>query len=148
MAHTYGWYGEALVHSLKANLNLPTDTIKMSLHGNSYTPDMDNDDYHNDATDEITGTGYTAGGATLANVAVTHDDTNDRAELDFDDPSWGSGATLTNVKYGVVYKDRGGAATADELVGLLTFDALQSVSNATFTIQNDAEGALAINRSA
>lgn len=148
MAHTFAWYGEGLAHALKGDLDCVTDTLKMSLHTSTYTPSQDNDDYHNDATNEITGTGYTAGGVTLASKAVVHDDTNNRVELDFDNPSWGPGATLSGVKYGVVYKSRGGAATADELAGYLTFDADQSVSNATFTIEINAEGALAINDNA
>jgi hypothetical protein len=148
MAHTFGWLGEGLAHFLKGDIDAVNDTLKASAHLAADTIDTDNDDYHDDATNEIAGTGYTAGGVTLANVAITHDDTNDRVEMDFDNPSWGPGATLTDVDHLRLYKDRGGAASADEMFGHLTFDAAQSVSNATFTVEIDAEGALAINDSA
>lgn len=53
-------------------VDLDTDTIKCALTTSSYSPNFDTHDFFNDVTNEITGTGYTAGGATLASVAVTY----------------------------------------------------------------------------
>jgi hypothetical protein len=47
-----------------------TDTIKCALTTSTYTVDIDTHDFFNDVTNEITGTGYTAGGATLASTAL------------------------------------------------------------------------------
>ena len=39
------------------------DTIKVMLVTSAYTPDQDAHDFKDDITNEISGTGYTAGGA-------------------------------------------------------------------------------------
>jgi len=47
-------------------------TFKLALVSSSYTPDLDNHDYFNDITNELsTANGYTAGGATLTSVTLT-----------------------------------------------------------------------------
>lgn len=48
-----------------------SDTIKCLLCSSSYTPNLDTHKYKSDVTNEITGTGYTAGGATLGSAAIT-----------------------------------------------------------------------------
>jgi len=73
------------------NLGNAADTIKLSLVS-SYTPNIDTHQVWADvsANEYGTGSGYTAGGATLANQAVAQDDTNDRASFDADDVTWTS----------------------------------------------------------
>src|SRR5579872_5252486 len=52
--------------------NLASDTLKMMLLTSSYTPALDTDAQYSDiSANEVTGTGYTAGGATLSGQAVT-----------------------------------------------------------------------------
>ena len=58
-------------HLVNARVNYPADTIKMALCTSLYTPDYDLHDYFNDVTNEVVGTGYTAGGAALASKTVT-----------------------------------------------------------------------------
>ena len=49
------------------------DTIKVTLHTNSYTPNYDTHDYQNVLSNELsTAGGYTAGGATLASCTQTY----------------------------------------------------------------------------
>lgn len=48
-----------------------SDTIKVALLTSSYTPNYDTHDFFDDITNEVTGTGYTAGGATLGSKTVT-----------------------------------------------------------------------------
>jgi hypothetical protein len=57
-----------------------------------YTPNVDTDtDYDSGITGvEVSGTGYTAGGESLANQAVTQDDANDRGKFDADNVTWSS----------------------------------------------------------
>jgi hypothetical protein len=127
------------------NIDLNTDTFKVMLCTSSYTPSK----LHNrrdDITNEVTGTGYSAGGATLANVTVTQDDTNDLAKFDADDVVW-SNATIT-ARYAVIYKSRGGAASADELVKVFDFGTDQSSVGAPFTLQFNANGILQIKNGA
>lgn len=53
-------------------VDLDSDTIKVALTTSSYTPNFNTHDFFNDVTNEITGTGYSAGGATLTGVTVTY----------------------------------------------------------------------------
>lgn len=56
---------------------------------------------------EITsGNGYTADGQTLTNVAVSMNTTDDRAEIDADNPSWtASGGAIATTGAAIVYND-------------------------------------------
>ncbi len=49
-----------------------SDTIKVALHTSSYAPNLDTDEVFSDATNEVTGTGYSAGGVTLASKTITY----------------------------------------------------------------------------
>jgi len=124
------------------NIDLGADTFKIMLLTSAYTPNQDTHAKRSDLTNEVTGTGYTAGGATLASVTLTQDNTNNLARWDAADVTWGS-STIT-ARYGVIYKSRGGAATADELVKVFDFGSDQASSNANFTIQFSASGILTI----
>ena len=53
---------------------------------------------------EASNTGYTAGGATLANVAVTTVNTND-AKFDADDVTWAASGTALEAAYAIIYND-------------------------------------------
>lgn len=49
-----------------------SDTIKASLHTSSYTPNLDTHETFSQVTNEVTGTGYTAGGVTLGSKTITY----------------------------------------------------------------------------
>ena len=68
---TYDLYLERLDEAGKV-LGFTSDTFKVMLTTSSYTEDKDAHDFRNDVTNEVTGTGYTAGGNT-ATVSVTLD---------------------------------------------------------------------------
>ena len=70
------------------------DTLKIALLNNTHAFNADHDTFADVSANQITGTGYTAGGETLANQAVAQDDTNDRATLDADDVSWTSASFM------------------------------------------------------
>ena len=55
---------------MNGSIDLDTDTIKVLLVTSAYTPDQDTHTKHSDVTNEVSGTGYTAGGATLANKSL------------------------------------------------------------------------------
>ncbi len=122
------------------SVDLDTDTIKVMLLTNAASPNIDSWAFRSDVTNEVTGTGYTAGGQALTTKTVTQDNTNDRAAWDFDDPAWTT-ATIT-ARYAVYYKSRGGASSADELILCQDFGADISSTAGTFTIQEPASGAL------
>jgi hypothetical protein len=125
------------------SIDLDTDTFKVMLTTSTYTENKDTHTKRSDITNEITGTGYTAGGATLASVTWTVDNTNDRVTFDAADSSWTT-ATITARK-AVIYKSRGGAASADELVAVFDFASDFTSTAGTFTLQWNAAGILRLN---
>jgi hypothetical protein len=122
--------------SAGAQINLGSNTLKVALLTSSYTPARDTDQYWSDiSASEASGTGYTAGGQTLAGVAWTKDATNHRAVLTATNPSWSS-ATIT-FRYAVVYKSTGTAGTSP-LICYCDFGSNQTATNGTVTIQYDS----------
>ena len=82
------------------SIDLDTDTINVMLVTSSYSPTIDTHTKRSDITNEVTGTGYTAGGQALASKTVTADNTNDRAAFDAADVTW---TTATITARGAVY---------------------------------------------
>lgn len=144
---TFKWYGNGLLGQWSTTaarrVDPVTDTLKVSLHTVTYVPNQDTDDFFNDCTNEVTGTGYTAGGATLAGKAVSYDGTSNEFRFVFTDPSWGPGATISGIRVAVIYKDTGTASTSPVL-GYAVLDGDQSVSNGTFTLDVDATAVLKV----
>lgn len=128
---------------MDGSIDLDTDTIKVALVTSSYTPDQDAHEDYADITNEVAnGNGYTTGGETLANAAVTIDDTDNEGVFDADDVTW-SASTIT-ARGAIVYKDSGVAGTS-WFICYLDFGSDQSSSSGDFTIQWNAEGILNLN---
>jgi hypothetical protein len=132
-------YNSAKGKLIDGSIDLNTDTIKVALVTSSYTPNIDTHDFFDDVTNEVSGAGYTTGGATLASPTVTVDLTNNRAEFDATDTSWSS-ATIT-ARGAVVYKSTG-TATTSPLICYIDFTTDQSSTVGTFAITWNAEGIL------
>jgi len=124
-------------------IDLDTDTIKVMLVTSAYTPDQDAHTKRSDITNEVSGAGYSAGGSALANKAVTADNTDNEGVFDADDLSWAS-ATIT-ARGAVLYKARGGAASADELLCFIDFGSDIASTGGTFLITWNAEGIINLN---
>jgi len=114
-----------------------SDTIKVMLVDSGYTLDIDAHSNVNNITHEVSGTGYTAGGATLANKSVTRDDTNDWSKYDADDVTWAN-STIT-ARGAVVYLDTGTASTST-LIAYVDFVTDKSSSAGDFIIQWHTDG--------
>ncbi len=112
-------YGTFLTDLGTGAHNLNTDTDKVALLTPSYVPDLDNHDTLSDVNaNELTGTGYTAGGVELPGRALNYAPMNNSATLTADPVSWDS---LTGtVRYAVVYRNSTSAANS-RLIGLLDF---------------------------
>lgn len=132
MSGTLTWYGNGLLNLARGNIDLDTDTFKVMLTTSAYTPNQDTHDFRDDVTNEVAGTGYTAGGATLTGVSVTYDAATNQVRVSWTDPTWPT-STIT-ARTAVIYKSRGGAASADELLAYCTNDTDVSSTAATFTL--------------
>ena len=136
-------YGQFLSQALNKEIDWDTDTIKVALLTNSYTPDQDAHNYYDDVVaNEVTGTGYTAGGNTLANKTNTYNSATNVIVLDADDTTWSS-STIT-ARYAVVYDATPATNATKPLIGYVDFGSDQSSSNGNFTITWDATGIVRI----
>lgn len=139
-AVTAFWYGLAVKDQWGSTaadrVDFITDTIKMTLHTSTYTPNQDTDQYFNSATNELsTAGGYTAGGATLSSKTLTYDATSNTVRFKASDVTWAA-ATFTARK-AVIRKDTG-TSTTSHLMGYIDFGADQSPSGVDFTVKGDA----------
>jgi hypothetical protein len=135
-------YGNFLLKALNKEVDFDTDTIKVALLSSSYTPDQDAHDYFNDvSTYEVSGTGYTSGGATLASKTATYDSATNVIVLDAADTTWSS-STIT-ARYAVIY-DSTGTSSTSALIGYVDFGSDQSSTNGNFTITWDSTGIVRI----
>jgi hypothetical protein len=136
-------YGQFLSQALNKEIDWDTDTIKVALLSNAYTPDQDAHNYFDDVVaNEVTGTGYTQGGITLANKTNTYNSATNVIVLDADDVTWSS-STIT-ARYAVVYDASPGTNATRPLIGYVDFGSDQSSSNGNFTITWDATGIVRI----
>ncbi len=142
MAVTALLYGSFPAKLANKEIDWDSDTIKVALATSTYTPAQDTHDYFNDITNEVTGTGYTAGGATLASKTVTYTSGTNTQAFDAADTSWAS-STIT-ARYAVIYDSTPGTAATNPLIGYVDFGADVSSTAAAFTITWDAGGIFTI----
>ena len=100
------------------------DTFKIALYTSSANLDSSTTVYT--SSGESSGTGYTAGGATLTNAGTGL--TGTTAFLDFDDYTWTS-ATISAAG-ALIYN----ATEGNKAVAVLSFGAVYSSTNGNFTI--------------
>ena len=124
-------YNSAIDDIVRGAIDADTDSFKAMLVTSAYTPNKDTDDKRDDVTNEATGTGYTAGGVATA-CTVTKDTANDKVTLSFAAVSWAT-STIT-ARALVIYKSRGGASSADELVAYNDFGSNVSSAGGTFSV--------------
>jgi len=124
-------YNSCIDDMARNAIDFDTDTFKVMLVTSSYTPDKDAHLKRSSVTNEVTGTGYTAGGIS-APVTVTKDTANDKVTIQFAAVNWTS-STIT-ARGAVYYKSRSGLASADELVAYSDFNSNITTSNGTFSL--------------
>ena len=124
-------YNSAVDDMARGAIDWDTDSFKVMLVTSSYSPDKDTHLKRSSVTNEVTGTGYTAGGVATA-CTVTKDTANDKVTIEFAAVSWAS-STIT-ARGAVYYKSRGGASSADELVAYNDFGSNIITSAGTFSL--------------
>lgn len=112
-------------------ITLASDTLKVMLCTSSYTPTQGTDKYKSSVTNEITGTGYTAGGVALSSVTWTG--SGNVWSLAAANSSWTS-ATFTGVRYAVVYDSTPATDATRPLLCYINMVSDQSVTASTFAI--------------
>ena len=115
-------------------IDLDLHTFKCALLNSTHAFSAANTVWANVSANEISGTGYTAGGTTMASVTWAADGTT--IKWDAADVSWTT-ASFT-AYFAVIYDDD----ASDSLVCSFDFGGAQTVSAGTFTIQWNADGIL------
>lgn len=119
-------------------LDLDLETHRVAMFTNTITPNFSTDTAYGVApynANEVTGAGYTAGGALLTGTTVTESPAG-TIMWDATDTSWAS-STITNARCALIYAD---ALAGNNAICLVNFGADYSTSNGTFTIQWAAAG--------
>lgn len=104
-----------------------SQTFKIALYTSSATLDASTTAYS--ATNEVSGTGYTAGGNTLT-IAANPTSSGTTAYLDFADTTWSS-ATIT-ARGALIYLANG---SSNDAVAVLDFGSDKTATAGDFTIQ-------------
>lgn len=117
--------------AVTGNIDVNTDAFKVMLVTSAYTENKATHTKRSDVTNEVTGTGYTAGGVSVV-PTVTNDTTNHKTVITFPQVTWP--ASTVTCRKAVYYKSRGGASSADELVAVDDFGADVTTTAGTFTL--------------
>ena len=109
------------------NLGSGGNTLKIALYTSSASLGATTATYTTSA--EVSGTGYTAGGASLSSQAVAFDSTNQVAYFDAADPAWTT-ATIT-ARGALIYNN----TKANASIAVLDFGSDYTSTAGTFTVQ-------------
>lgn len=138
MAVTAKLFGNFMLKALNKEIDWDGDTFKVMLCTSTYVPNQDTHIYKSSVTNEVTGTGYTSGGAILGSVTITYNSTTHAVILDAADVSWTS-STIT-ARYAVVYDNTPSTDATRPLVCWLDFGQDFASNVGTFSITWDSAG--------
>jgi len=128
-----GMYNIAKQHLGDGILDWDTQTFKVALL-TGHTFNVNNTSFTADIQpNEVTGTGYTAGGASMTNSAPTIDTVNNWAVYDATDVTWV--ASTISATAAVVYE-----VSTDYPICFIDFGSAQSSSASNFIISWSADG--------
>ncbi len=140
-------------HTRTGSSAISADTFKIAMFTNSASIDADTTGYT--TSNEVSGTGYSAGGATLGSVTLGLADNSSSVPtsfLDFADTTFSS-STISSARGALIYNSTLSTAgtgsttnhAADPAVAVINFGGDKSSSAGDFTIQypaNDANNAI------
>lgn len=129
-----GVYNRFLANLMNKEVDLEADTIKVALLDDNHSFTDSDNEWADVSVNEISGTGYSADGETLANASVTQGSTT---KWDADDVSW-TDASFT-AYHAVLYDS---SLTNDDLICSFDFGGSKEVSSGTFTIEWHTDGIL------
>lgn len=131
-----GAYNRFKANLMNKEVDLEADTIKVALMDSNHSFTATHNTWSDVSANEISGTGYTAGGSGLASKAVTQAATT---KFDAADTVW-AGASFT-ANHAVIYDD---TLANDDLIVSVDFGGAQTVTSATFTISWHSDGIITL----
>lgn len=133
---TWKLFASAPAKLANKEIDWDSDTIKVMLCTVSYVPNQTTHDYKNDVTNEITGTGYTAGGATLGSKTITLSTLTQ--QFDAADSVWSSSTFIARVA--VIYDDTPATDATKPLIAYLVLNNDVESATGTWTLTYPAGG--------
>ena len=128
------WYGLGKLNVINNNIDwVGIADMRVMLCTVDYSPNIDTHQYKSDITNEVTGTGYDAGGKQVANRSAAYDSNSKKVELSGDDVSWQE-ATFT-ARYAVVYNNDPATDAEKHLLGYVDFGEDKSITDGEFRIE-------------
>lgn len=138
---TVRWYGKAILAFANKEIDLLDDAIKVAGSTATHTPDQDTHDYFDDVTNEVTGTGYTAGGQAIANDTLTYTAGTNVLKYDGDDISWNP-SSIAGLKNIHIYDSTPATDATRPLIGYGIADTAMTSDNGPLSIAWDSAGIL------
>lgn len=129
-----------LGYIMDGTIDLDTDDLKVMLLTSSHTQNRDTQEFIDDVSaNEVSGAGYTAGGAEVTGASVTVNNTTDKGVFDADDVTWAD-ATIT-ARYAALYVDTTDPETSP-IVQIFDLGSDKSSTAGDFSLQWSANGIL------
>lgn len=137
MAQTIQVYPRVIEAAFNKEIEYDADTIKTMLLLNTYTFSSTHKYKSDVVAHEISGTGYSAGGATIGSKTITFSAGQNRVAFDGANATWGPGASFTGIRYAVVYDSSPATDATRPLIGLVDFGEDLATDNGNFVISWD-----------
>ena len=134
-----GLYGLTLEKMLNntAAIDLEAEDNKICMVEDGYTPAYDTHDFYADLTNEVAGTGYSAGGQTITTTEISvAAPAAGKLKWAAGNTSWTT-STIPNAMAAVIYCD---SVVSDPLIILVDFVTAASTTAGTFAITWHADG--------
>jgi hypothetical protein len=139
------WYGQAIMQAFGSgssggapNIDFLSDSMKVMLTTSTYVPDQDAHVFKSDVTNEISGTGYSAGGTALATKTLGYTSGTNVIKFDADDTAWASSTLVARIA--PLYDATPSTDATRPLMIYVDFGADVSTTNGTLTIVWDSAG--------
>ena len=110
-------------------IDFANDVFKIILMADGFVFNKDTHHGYADvsASELANANGYSTGGNTLAGVAVTEDDTDDRTEVTWNNTQWtASGGSIGPTPGAIIFDDTPSTPQADPIVGYIDFSGNQT----------------------
>ena len=136
MAATISIYGSFPGALASKEVDWLGDTIKVALLADAYSPNQDTHGVWSDvSTHQVTGTNYSAGGATLTGKSADYNASTNTRTFTANAVEW-ENSTIT-ARYAVIYDD---TTTGKPLVAYVDFGTERSSSDGVFRITWNTDG--------
>ena len=125
-------YDQFFVSLAEKRVNLTSDALKLMLTTSAYVPNQGTDKFQSAVTNEVSGTGYTAGGIALAGASLTV--SGGVVTFTVSTADYGI-LTVSGIRIAVCYDSTPGSAATNPLIWYWDIGADQSPAGIDFQIQ-------------